>query len=103
MLSSFAVVDFDVEPGTISAGAIAGIVVGSFVFVVLVLAVLRWKGYLGGKETEDSGKIFKVICLLSITKCSSTCFAIVKHFSMMRMIALVLLKLIAFRRNTFFR
>ncbi|TYK27871.1 putative LRR receptor-like serine/threonine-protein kinase [Cucumis melo var. makuwa] len=46
--------NFDVEPGTISAGAIAGIVVGSFVFVVLVLAVLRWKGYLGGKETEDS-------------------------------------------------
>ena len=66
LLSSFAVVDFDVEPGTLSAGAIAGIVVGSFVFVVLVLAVLRWKGYLGGKETEDSGKISKVINLFVV-------------------------------------
>ena len=45
------------DTGALSAGAIAGIVVGSFVFVVLVLAVLRWKGYLGGKDAEDSGKI----------------------------------------------
>lgn len=64
LLSSSAVVDFDVETGGLSAGAIAGIVVGSFVFVVLVLAVLRWKGYLGGKDTEDSGKTPKVICLM---------------------------------------
>ncbi|XP_038898936.1 probable LRR receptor-like serine/threonine-protein kinase At1g53440 isoform X2 [Benincasa hispida] len=46
--------NFDVETGRLSAGDIAGIVVGCFVFVVLVLAVLRWKGYLGRKETEDS-------------------------------------------------
>ncbi|XP_022136558.1 probable LRR receptor-like serine/threonine-protein kinase At1g53430 [Momordica charantia] len=46
--------NFDVETGALSAGAIAGIVVGIFVFVVLVLAILRWKGYLGGKDTENS-------------------------------------------------
>ncbi|XP_022981266.1 probable LRR receptor-like serine/threonine-protein kinase At1g53440 isoform X1 [Cucurbita maxima] len=46
--------NFDVDTGALSAGAIAGIVVSSFVFVVLVLAVLRWKGYLGGKDAEDS-------------------------------------------------
>lgn len=45
------------ETRGLPAGAIAGIVVGIFVFVVLVFVVLRWEGYLGGKETEDDGKI----------------------------------------------
>ncbi|KAK9907152.1 hypothetical protein M0R45_002397 [Rubus argutus] len=39
--------------GGLSAGAIAGIVVASCVFIVLVLAVLRYMGYLGGKDLED--------------------------------------------------
>ncbi|XP_022136550.1 probable LRR receptor-like serine/threonine-protein kinase At1g53440 [Momordica charantia] len=47
-------VEVNVEAGGLSGGAIAGIVVGSSMFVVLVLVVLRRKGYLGGKETEDS-------------------------------------------------
>ncbi|XP_023525948.1 probable LRR receptor-like serine/threonine-protein kinase At1g53430 isoform X2 [Cucurbita pepo subsp. pepo] len=41
------------EAKRLSAGAIAGIVVGTFVLVVSVLVVLRRKGYLGGRETED--------------------------------------------------
>ncbi|XP_023525944.1 probable LRR receptor-like serine/threonine-protein kinase At1g53440 [Cucurbita pepo subsp. pepo] len=41
------------ETRGLSAGAIAGIVIGIFLFVVFVLAVLRWKGYLGRKEAED--------------------------------------------------
>ncbi|XP_028102864.1 probable LRR receptor-like serine/threonine-protein kinase At1g53430 isoform X3 [Camellia sinensis] len=37
----------------LSAGAIAGIVVASCVLLVLILVVLRMKGYLGGKDLED--------------------------------------------------
>ncbi|PIA33881.1 hypothetical protein AQUCO_03900022v1 [Aquilegia coerulea] len=44
--------NFDPRTG-LSAGAIAGIVVASFVAVLLMLAVLRKKGYLGGKDLED--------------------------------------------------
>lgn len=61
MLSSKDTVDSDVESrGLLSAGAIAGIVVGSFAFVVLVLIVLRRKGCLGNKDTEDKGEIIIV-------------------------------------------
>ncbi|XP_028102867.1 probable LRR receptor-like serine/threonine-protein kinase At1g53440 [Camellia sinensis] len=37
----------------LSAGAIAGIVIASCVLLVLILVVLRMKGYLGGKDLED--------------------------------------------------
>nr|GFA46874.1 probable LRR receptor-like serine/threonine-protein kinase At1g53430 [Tanacetum cinerariifolium] len=38
--------------GGLSAGAIAGIVIGSCAFVGLILAVLWWRGYIGG-DKED--------------------------------------------------
>ncbi|GJU50142.1 probable LRR receptor-like serine/threonine-protein kinase [Tanacetum coccineum] len=41
--------------GGLSAGAIAGIVIGSCAFVGLILAVLWWRGYIGG-DKEDKGK-----------------------------------------------
>ncbi|KAL5707372.1 hypothetical protein ACHQM5_018277 [Ranunculus cassubicifolius] len=44
--------NFDTSTG-LSAGTIAGIVVGSFVAVILILLVLWRKGYLGKKEVED--------------------------------------------------
>ncbi|KAF9618119.1 hypothetical protein IFM89_000235 [Coptis chinensis] len=44
--------NFDPSTG-LSAGTIAGIVVSSFVAVLLVLAVLWKLGYLGGKDLED--------------------------------------------------
>ena len=47
--------DFDVGTGGLSAGAIAGIVIGSCAFVGLILAVLWWRGYIGG-DKEDKGK-----------------------------------------------
>ncbi|KAM5586340.1 putative LRR receptor-like serine/threonine-protein kinase [Rosa sericea] len=43
----------DIGGGGLSAGAIAGIVVSSCVLIVLILAVLRYMGYLGGKDLED--------------------------------------------------
>ncbi|XP_042948291.1 probable LRR receptor-like serine/threonine-protein kinase At1g53430 isoform X2 [Carya illinoinensis] len=45
--------NFDVSRG-LSAGAIAGIVLASCVLLVLALAALRTKGYLGGKDREDN-------------------------------------------------
>ncbi|KAF5478526.1 hypothetical protein F2P56_005077, partial [Juglans regia] len=45
--------NFDVSRG-LSAGAIAGIVLASCVLLVLALAALRMKGYLGGKDLEDN-------------------------------------------------
>uniref|UniRef100_A0A0A0L010 Malectin domain-containing protein n=1 Tax=Cucumis sativus TaxID=3659 RepID=A0A0A0L010_CUCSA len=50
----------NVKTKRLTAGAIAGIVVGVFIFVFLVL-VLRWKGYLGGKDTEDDDIISNLI------------------------------------------
>ncbi|XP_062011659.1 probable LRR receptor-like serine/threonine-protein kinase At1g53430 [Rosa rugosa] len=44
--------NFKVDTG-LSAGAIAGVVVASCVLIVLILAVLRYMGYLGGKDLED--------------------------------------------------
>ncbi|KAG6634333.1 probable LRR receptor-like serine/threonine-protein kinase At1g53430 isoform X1 [Carya illinoinensis] len=44
--------NFDVSSG-LSAGAIVGIVLASCVVLVLILVVLRMKGYLGGKDLED--------------------------------------------------
>lgn len=56
-------VDFEVDTGGgLSAGAIAGIVVGSCAVVVLLLFVLWRMGYLGGKNVEDKGDI--VICIV---------------------------------------
>ena len=49
------VADYNVSTGGISAGAIAGIVIGSCAFVVLILALLWWRGYIGG-DKEDKGK-----------------------------------------------
>ncbi|KAI3716214.1 hypothetical protein L6452_23395 [Arctium lappa] len=43
--------NFDVSTG-LSAGAIAGIVLGSCAFVLLILAVLWRKGYLGGNKED---------------------------------------------------
>ncbi|CAL5387318.1 unnamed protein product [Camellia sinensis] len=48
----------DLDPHTgLSVGAIVGIVVGSCLFLVLILVVLRKKGYLGGKDLENKGEI----------------------------------------------
>ncbi|CAL5390986.1 unnamed protein product [Camellia sinensis] len=44
--------NFDPHTG-LSVGAIVGIVVGSCLFLVLILVVLRKKGYLGGKDLEN--------------------------------------------------
>ncbi|GJY70839.1 probable LRR receptor-like serine/threonine-protein kinase [Tanacetum coccineum] len=44
--------NFNIPSGGLSAGAIAGIVIGSCAFVVLILAVLWKLGYLGG-DKED--------------------------------------------------
>ncbi|XP_028755453.1 probable LRR receptor-like serine/threonine-protein kinase At1g53430 [Neltuma alba] len=45
--------NFDVPSEGLSAGAIAGIVAGSCVFLVLILLVLRKTGFLGGKDPKD--------------------------------------------------
>ncbi|KAJ0869442.1 putative protein kinase RLK-Pelle-DLSV family [Helianthus annuus] len=54
LLSAIAITpNFDVSTGSgLSGGAITGIVIGSCAFVVLVLAILWKKGYLGG-DKED--------------------------------------------------
>ncbi|XP_071689067.1 probable LRR receptor-like serine/threonine-protein kinase At1g53440 [Rutidosis leptorrhynchoides] len=44
--------NFDIPTDGLSAGAIAGIVIGSCAFVVLILAVLWKKGYLGAKDED---------------------------------------------------
>nr|XP_043624748.1 probable LRR receptor-like serine/threonine-protein kinase At1g53430 [Erigeron canadensis] len=44
--------NFDIPTDGLSAGTIAGIVIGSCAFVILILAVLWKKGYLGG-DKED--------------------------------------------------
>ncbi|XP_023765406.1 probable LRR receptor-like serine/threonine-protein kinase At1g53430 [Lactuca sativa] len=43
--------EYDISSG-LSAGAIAGIVIGSCAFIVLILALLWWRGYIGG-DKED--------------------------------------------------
>ncbi|KAI9086073.1 hypothetical protein K1719_032150 [Acacia pycnantha] len=45
--------NFEIPSKGLSAGAIAGIVVGSCVFLVLILFVLRKMGFLGGKDQKD--------------------------------------------------
>ncbi|XP_020538911.1 probable LRR receptor-like serine/threonine-protein kinase At1g53440 isoform X2 [Jatropha curcas] len=46
--------NFEVDDGGgLSAGAIVGIVAASLVLIMLILIVLRLKGYLGGKEPVD--------------------------------------------------
>ncbi|KAJ7981864.1 putative Kinase [Quillaja saponaria] len=46
--------NFDIPSDGLSAGAIAGIVIASCVFLVLVLVVLRLMGFLGGKDSEEN-------------------------------------------------
>ncbi|XVF79025.1 hypothetical protein PTKIN_Ptkin14bG0186300 [Pterospermum kingtungense] len=47
--------NFKVDTGNgLSAGVIAGIVIGSCVIVVLILIILRLMGFLGGKNDENS-------------------------------------------------
>ncbi|KAI3789528.1 hypothetical protein L2E82_02327 [Cichorium intybus] len=45
--------NFNVSTGGLSAGAIAGIVIGSCAFVLLILAVLWKLGYLGGDKEDQ--------------------------------------------------
>ncbi|CAK9170777.1 unnamed protein product, partial [Ilex paraguariensis] len=45
--------NFDPDTGLLSVGAIIGIVIASCVLLLLILAVLRKKGYLGGKDIVD--------------------------------------------------
>uniref|UniRef100_A0A5B6ZU26 non-specific serine/threonine protein kinase n=1 Tax=Davidia involucrata TaxID=16924 RepID=A0A5B6ZU26_DAVIN len=53
LISAIAITpNFDVDTG-LSVGAIVGIVVASCVALVLILGLLRMKGYLGGKDLED--------------------------------------------------
>ncbi|MFS7946899.1 putative RNA-directed DNA polymerase [Helianthus anomalus] len=56
LLSAIAITpNYDVRTGSgLSAGAIAGIVIGSCIFTGLILAMLWKKGYLGG-DKEDKG------------------------------------------------
>ncbi|KAK9024461.1 hypothetical protein V6N11_004623 [Hibiscus sabdariffa] len=50
--------NFNVDTGDgLSAGAIAGIVIGSFVILILLLVILRLTGYLGGKDNENDAKL----------------------------------------------
>ncbi|XVE63324.1 hypothetical protein DITRI_Ditri07aG0010900 [Diplodiscus trichospermus] len=55
LISAVAVTpNFKVDTGEgLSAGAIAGIVIGSCVIIILLLIILRLKGYLGGKDEND--------------------------------------------------
>jgi hypothetical protein len=57
--------------GGLSVGAIIGIVAAPCVLAALVLLVLRKKGYLGGKDLEDKGKIngTRSMCLISLCAC----------------------------------
>ncbi|RVW42886.1 putative LRR receptor-like serine/threonine-protein kinase [Vitis vinifera] len=53
LISAIAVTpNFDPNPG-LSVGGIIGIVIASCVVLVLILVLLRMKGYLGGKDLED--------------------------------------------------
>ncbi|KAF7145601.1 hypothetical protein RHSIM_Rhsim04G0034500 [Rhododendron simsii] len=54
--------NFDVSTG-LSKGAIVGIVVASFVLLVLILVLLRMKGCLGGKDLENKGYSLQLIRL----------------------------------------
>ena len=51
------VLDFKIPSKGLSAGAIVGIVAGSCVLVILILLVLRKKGFLGGQDPTDKGMI----------------------------------------------
>ena len=50
----------------LSAGVIAGIVIGSCLIVILLLIILRLTGYLGGKDDENNGKTINArnICVI---------------------------------------
>ncbi|KAF5728245.1 LRR receptor-like serine/threonine-protein kinase [Tripterygium wilfordii] len=58
--------NFKVDTGGLSTGAIVGIVIASCVGVILILFVLRMRGYLGGKYDEDKGCKAKSIMYYNI-------------------------------------
>ena len=52
------IVDFEIPSEGLSTGAIAGIVVGSCVFLIIsIVFILRKMGFVGGKDSKDKRKI----------------------------------------------
>lgn len=51
------VLDFKVRSKVLSVGSVVGIVAASCVLLILILIVLRKKGFIGGKDLKDKGKI----------------------------------------------
>jgi len=49
----------DSPPGSISAGAVVGIVVAAIVIIVLVFGILWWKGCFGKKNSLSRGDYHK--------------------------------------------
>ncbi|RZC54368.1 hypothetical protein C5167_013237 [Papaver somniferum] len=62
LISAIAVIpNFGPDTSHISVGVIAGIVAASFVLIVLVLAILWKKGYLGKKDLEDKAELRELL------------------------------------------
>jgi hypothetical protein len=60
------VVDFKIPSNGLSAGAIAGIVVGSLALIILILFVLWKMGYIFRKDQTDKGNIEVRYCLYDL-------------------------------------
>ncbi|RZC74185.1 hypothetical protein C5167_049670 [Papaver somniferum] len=62
LISAIAVTpNFGPDTSHVSVGVIAGIVAASFVLIVLVLAILWKKGYLGKKDLEDKAELGELL------------------------------------------